>query len=421
MTNPGEILPDEIEGIDYIKTYYKVAVVSCPSCEKLDFTVCETKELSLKEDECKPFYFDTIKLKIPDVPANEDDPNDHCIYSESHCQAEIIKFGKDEKGHYFLWKAYTEWPDPASKSGLGYMLMFAFIKNQGQDLCRSRLTVIQVDCCEKPDLLPPEIYWECGIWTPCESPPVQKFGTEIGQTPDLISYLTLSDCTALTGTCEFFAIPEVGGCYPYKWVLSGPGSLEIPNPLGMEAIYHGDPDYEGCEDFTITVKDRCGGEDAITISCCQFASPLSIDYTTLQMACNGVQTFFPVGGCSPYNWVVSSGGGSITQDGVYTAPSSNANCGSNATITLTDCCGGSASIQIAVNCYNPSYDAFVGYGWRDTGPWGVCGSSAPHLWYYDQYIYRCDGSLRVYNPEVDNMWIPSGMSTSNLGWLILAA
>ena len=64
------------------------------------------------------------------------------------------------------------------------------------------------------------------------------------------------------------------------------------------------------------------------------------------------------GGCSPYTWSIDSGGGSLDStsgSGVtYTAPATNVQCEYNPTITVTDCCGSTASVSIAVNCYWPT-------------------------------------------------------------------
>ncbi len=84
---------------------------------------------------------------------------------------------------------------------------------------------------------------------------------------------------------------------------------------------------------------------------------VSIGYTSQQMAVNGEQTLTcldadgnPVAGHS-CEWEVTSGGGSITSDGVYTAPATNAECAGNPTISLK--CGGSvvATLSLAVNAY----------------------------------------------------------------------
>jgi hypothetical protein len=142
----------------------------------------------------------------------------------------------------------------------------------------------------------------------------------------------------------------------------------------------------------------CGGE--------------SIGYTTQQMACGASQSLTvlnPKTDCN-YTWSVS-GGGSITAYGVYTAPGTNANCTSNATISLK-CEGGTiATLQIAVNCVTDAYEAYIGPGacipYACTITAGGCGGADPYTHvaecaYYDYSIsYRCDGvSLGP------NIWAP---------------
>jgi len=76
----------------------------------------------------------------------------------------------------------------------------------------------------------------------------------------------------------------------------------------------------------------------------------SIGYTTTQMAINETQQLSVVGGgVGPYSWSVMSGGGSISGSGLYTAPSSNANCSGNPTIGLI-CKGATmATLSLAIN------------------------------------------------------------------------
>jgi len=61
----------------------------------------------------------------------------------------------------------------------------------------------------------------------------------------------------------------------------------------------------------------------------------------------------------PYSWAIISGGGSLSitkgDSTVYTAPATNPNCASNPTIQVTDYCGNTATLQIAVNAYDPEF------------------------------------------------------------------
>jgi hypothetical protein len=86
-----------------------------------------------------------------------------------------------------------------------------------------------------------------------------------------------------------------------------------------------------------------------------------IGFTTQQMPVNGVQTLVPPSGdypCFPWVWTIISGGGSITQDGVYTAPANNALCVNNVTIGLS--CQGVIvdTLQIGINVYTGNEQAY---------------------------------------------------------------
>lgn len=76
-----------------------------------------------------------------------------------------------------------------------------------------------------------------------------------------------------------------------------------------------------------------------------------IGYTTTGMAVNETQQLTVVDGnpSTTFSWTVLSGGGSIGAGGLYTAPSSNANCNLNPVIGLV--CGGKTidTLTIAIN------------------------------------------------------------------------
>jgi hypothetical protein len=86
-------------------------------------------------------------------------------------------------------------------------------------------------------------------------------------------------------------------------------------------------------------------------------SSLAINYSTQSMGFGAQQNLSASGGCPPYIWSLS-GGGSLTPGGgdnssaTYTAPTSNPSCASNAIITLTDSCKGTACIKIAATNVN---------------------------------------------------------------------
>jgi len=113
----------------------------------------------------------------------------------------------------------------------------------------------------------------------------------------------------------------------------------------------------------------------------------TIGYVSQQMGVNDIQSFTVVGGSGEYTWGITSGGGSITSGGIYTAPASNAECANNPTISLK--CNGVeiATLALAVTasvsgnatreCTNrtcPSCATQSGY----------CGSCTRYL--------RCDGT-----------------------------
>lgn len=108
----------------------------------------------------------------------------------------------------------------------------------------------------------------------------------------------------------------------------------------------------------------------------------SIGYTTTQMNINETQQLTVVGGYpgTTYTWTVS-GGGSITSEGLYTAPSSNASCSSNPTINLL--CEGIAvdSLNIAIN----------GWTGNETAYWVTIVTGALCSWAYGGYPYKCNG------------------------------
>lgn len=94
-------------------------------------------------------------------------------------------------------------------------------------------------------------------------------------------------------------------------------------------------------------------------------SELSIAYTTSQMCNNGaqvLQAYDSVLGldicCCPtgeFSWEIVSGDGALEPDSgpsiIYTAPDGNPNCDGNPTIRVTDCCGRTAEVTLAVsNC-----------------------------------------------------------------------
>ncbi len=117
-----------------------------------------------------------------------------------------------------------------------------------------------------------------------------------------------------------------------------------------------------------------------------------INYISQQMAINGTQNLYATGGGGgPYTWAIIVGGGNLSEtttiygeDNLYTAPSSNTNCVNNPTIQVTDYCGKTATLKIAVNAYDTPVEAYV-YIW-DQYPVLGC---THHIW---KQSYDCDGN-----------------------------
>ena len=238
MKYPGEIHAGEVEGIDYIKTYYTTDTNKCPDCADPDFSVCTTTELSIwdaltpaeKEDstnKCKPFEFVDVTLEY-----KEGEPNNHCVTSSSECQAEIISLGEDGGGTYFLWKAYTEWGGSFTENGLGYLLLDGFIRNKGIRLCDFN-TVVKVDCCEKY---------------------TDEYKVIHPELEDLdIHYTSIVVPCGLTET-----LYAENGCPPYTWsIITGGGSL-TPAEDGLSVVYEAPATNPNCiYNPTIKITDRC--------------------------------------------------------------------------------------------------------------------------------------------------------------------
>ncbi len=396
----------EVEGVDYIKTYYSYSVGDCPDCNPLTFTVAEGENAWILTGSSpnRPFWYAAETYKENGTTVNQliytyegimvphymgedwatppvlPNPLKHTIHSLwGGCQAEIIKFDGDSGGAYFLWKAYTEWSNVGpyavdfSRTGLGYMLMQGFITNQGLTLCESDPTIIKVDCCLKPAsgrLV--SLWWEsltafqAGGPT-CGGQSFMFYGTmKICEVPSEVAGIYVLLCVPVTPKV-FYAIPEIqGGCLPFEWTVSDGAFIITPSlPSGERASL----EKVNCSDeltcdqgFEVTVTDRCGTTKTVAfISCCENIGEnpsLFISYTSLQMTCSASQTLSVGGqGCSPYTWSKTGGGSFDTTTGdsvVYTAPATNVNCASNPTITLTDCCGNTATLKLAVNCYTAS-------------------------------------------------------------------
>ena len=142
------------------------------------------------------------------------------------------------------------------------------------------------------------------------------------------------------------------------------------------------------------IKERvcCPTNKACDGKCLGCPAP-TIGYTSQQMSCSGTQTLTHSGGGAggKYTWSADYGtfstptGASV----VYTAPSANAECAANPTITLTDCCGHTGTLKIAVNCYGVEEGAvriWTGYYCDEINP-------TTFNCYLYNYTYLCNGTL----------------------------
>lgn len=83
----------EVEGVDYIKTYYSFQTKDCNNCGSPSFSICTDAQLTTTfgwgaPQTCLPFRFqDPRRPPVdPPIPVNNVYPDDHCIISGA-CQA----------------------------------------------------------------------------------------------------------------------------------------------------------------------------------------------------------------------------------------------------------------------------------------------------------------------------------------------
>jgi hypothetical protein len=422
MQNPGVIKTGEFQGVDYFKTYYSIDISKCPVCQKISweflFTYLQSSPLvplpkpPLPISTRKEWPVEPMHHSVPDAIPPIDEPNNHTIYSMSPpAWGEVISHGTDSGGTYIIWKAYTE-TGQISRTGLGIMRLVARIRDDtGIEVCAQNER-IEVDCCLK-DIKnrTVEIWWEdfgtCQPYIMYGGVAICKMPTVV-QTGGLTGLLMYSSYPAQ----PLYAIPDIkGSCLPVEWTLEGPielwGSKKNDNLIYFHLI------GGGCnEPVFIRLKDRCSDllYEVMGSPCCGNEATLQISCISLLMYCGQSQTLTASGGCGPYLWSISAGGGTITpgsvigDTAVYKTPDTNANCTNNPTITVTDCCGNSAQIKLAINCYTVSTAALsLDEATQDTCTWsgGVCqwtGSARYRDW-------NCDGTPIYDYPYSVNMGV----------------
>lgn len=401
MQNPDVIEAEDVVGVDYFKTYYSFDVSRCITCQDIVWDFLFT-------------YSEPVESRHYD-----DEPNNHTVYSLSPpAWGEIISHGSDEGGNYIIWKAYTETGE-YSRTGLAIMLLKGAISdNKGAIICNQQQK-IDVDCCLKDSTLRPvEIWWE--DFGTC-SPYINYGDVSICEMPNSVAIWGLAGLIAYTtpfyAAKPLYGIPEIkGSCLPLEWTLTGPISF-VNSDKNDNLIYFMIDSGIGCtEEVEITLKDRCETQYVVVgRSCCEDAAAISINYTSLLMSCNQQQDFQAIGGCSPYAWSLTGGGGSLnpTTGGTvtYSSPATNPNCTSNPTIMVTDCCGNTAQIQLAVNCYTGGeyalalidFTACFGVGGSCSctrGIGGICEQCFRGAWDFVVTRYDCSGIL-VYTCETN--------------------
>ena len=399
--------PDgDVSGVDYIKTYYSFDVKKCPTCKDIAWEFLFTYATPIEARH----YFNPI--------TNLDEPDNHTVYSLAPpAWAELIDHGQDAGGNYIIWKAYTE-TDEYSRTGLGIMLLRAAISDNKNKIICSQERKIDVDCCLKDiDLRKVEIWWEdfgtCQPYIMYGGVAICKMPTEV-QTGGLTGLLMYSSHPAQ----PLYSIPDIkGSCLPMEWTLTGPIKFAQDSKKNDNTIYFALEEANCNESVFITLKDRCETLYRVRgTPCCDNAAELYISYVSLLMSCSQQQELTAIGGCGPYRWSLTGGGGTIGDSGktvVYTAPATNANCTDNPTIQVTDCCGNTASIQLAVNCYSGG----VALRLDDATQTGYIWDSHNNLctWQGSGYYkdWDCAGTLTYYYPYPINIIMMYGDPTCN--------
>src|SRR4030043_2016560 len=127
------------------------------------------------------------------------------------------------------------------------------------------------------------------------------------------------------------------------------GDRAAGRKVGPKAVLANGKDVVSTADMSACCPDK-----AVCTKACGKCAVLAITgYSSQQMSCSGTQSLTATGGGGKYKWSFTGGGSLSKSSGasvVYTAPATNAECANNPTVTLTDCCGTTTSLQFAVNC-----------------------------------------------------------------------
>lgn len=429
----------EVEGVDYIKTYYKVDLSLCAGCEVMWNMLSHKMGEKTDFEQYKfhnPFIFtDPSVLEWWDVMDDKEfynfenpRPDDHLLYNLGGVGgAEILEFGSDGGGDWIKWKAYTEygykypWLTESTRTGYGVIEIMPYVGRRRLDkvepgnqtgkvidtlLCfdKARITV---DCCQKhSDLREVEMWWESQEGLTCAG---QEFifvgGTKMCRVPKLMGLYYLYRVSWF-GNSAINVLPTIfGGCPPFEWTLNGVGDLILPTQRGwpdtnVMAWYQAPTDssiYYQCKPVKIGVKDRCGTSYEVEANCCKVdgAPPMHITYASLIMGKDEEQTLSAWSGCPPFDWDVAGGGSIISKsdDGssiIYKAPSDNPDCTYNpTTITVRDCCGQSAQIQVYISTWTGTHIAMGIVEWKGCGACYAIGT-----WPYQHCVVRGDWRKR---------------------------
>ncbi len=153
---------------------------------------------------------------------------------------------------------------------------------------------------------------------------------------------------------------------------------------------------DGKIDIAKLTRECCPQNEACAGKC-DGCPPPTIGYISQQMACSGTQVLTHSGGGAGgvYTWSTDYGtfsapsGNSVT----FTAPAANAECAYNPTITLTDCCGHTGTLKIAVNCNGAAVDAAQAFTATDTLCYASAGDNCTCI--RKCPVYRCDNSVQT--------------------------